>query len=55
MQIVILVIKIDSDVKLTPIKLGDSNSFNGGRCYFAIGNPFGVGSTCNSRNYFSFK
>ena len=41
----IAVIKIDSDVKLTPIKLGDSNSLMVGDVIFAIGNPFGVGST----------
>jgi len=41
----IAVIKIESDVLLTPIKLGDSNSLMVGDVIFAIGNPFGIGST----------
>ena len=41
----IAVIKIDSDAKLTPIKLGDSNNLMIGDLTFAIGNPFGIGST----------
>lgn len=39
------VIKIDSDKALTAIKIGDSNSLQVGDLIFAIGNPFGIGST----------
>lgn len=41
----IAVIKIESGVTLNPIKLGDSNDLMVGDVIFAIGNPFGVGST----------
>ncbi|QKF78738.1 Do family serine endopeptidase [Arcobacter defluvii] len=41
----IAVIKIESNVALNPIKLGDSNSLLVGDVIFAIGNPFGIGST----------
>jgi serine protease Do len=41
----IAVIKIETNVNLTPIKLGDSNDLMVGDLIFAIGNPFGVGST----------
>lgn len=41
----IAVIKIETTVNLTPIKLGDSNSLLVGDMIFAIGNPFGIGST----------
>ncbi|MDD3008296.1 MAG: Do family serine endopeptidase [Arcobacter sp.] len=41
----IAVIKIESNVSLNPIKLGDSNSLLVGDVIFAIGNPFGIGST----------
>ena len=41
----IAVIKIESEVALSPIKLGDSNSLLVGDVIFAIGNPFGIGST----------
>jgi serine protease Do len=39
------VIKIETEKKLTPIKIGDSNSLKVGDLIFAIGNPFGIGST----------
>src|SRR5574344_289428 len=39
------VIKIDSNKTLKPIKLGDSTTLLVGDITFAIGNPFGVGST----------
>lgn len=41
----IAVIKIETAMNLTPIKLGDSNSLLVGDVIFAIGNPFGIGST----------
>ncbi|HJE03369.1 Periplasmic serine endoprotease DegP precursor [Aliarcobacter thereius] len=41
----IAVIKIDTKNKLTPIKLGDSTSLLVGDLTFAIGDPFGVGTT----------
>ncbi|OCL83358.1 Do family serine endopeptidase [Arcobacter porcinus] len=41
----IAVIKIDTKNTLTPIKLGDSNSLLVGDLTFAIGDPFGVGTT----------
>ncbi len=41
----IAVIKIESNIPLNPIKLGDSNSLLVGDVIFAIGNPFGIGST----------
>ena len=41
----IAVIKIESNVSLNPIKLGDSNSLLVGDVIFAIGNPVGIGST----------
>jgi len=41
----IAVIKIESDKKLNPIKLGDSSTLLIGDIAFAIGNPFGVGNT----------
>jgi serine protease Do len=34
------VIKIETEKKLTPIKIGDSNSLKVGDLIFAIGNPF---------------
>lgn len=39
------VIKIESDKNFTPMKLGDSNNLQVGDVIFAIGNPFGIGST----------
>jgi serine protease Do len=39
------VIKIETNKVLTPIKIGDSNSLKVGDLIFAIGNPFGIGST----------
>ena len=39
------VIKIETEKKLTPIKIGDSNTLKVGDLIFAIGNPFGIGST----------
>ena len=39
------VIKIETERKLTPIKIGDSNTLKVGDLIFAIGNPFGIGST----------
>ena len=39
------VIKIETEKTLTPIKIGDSNSLKVGDLIFAIGNPFGIGST----------
>ena len=39
------VIKIETNKSLTPIKIGDSNSLKVGDLIFAIGNPFGIGST----------
>ena len=41
----IAVIKIEPTIKLNPIKLGDSNKLLVGDVIFAIGNPFGIGST----------
>ncbi len=41
----IAVIKIDSKAPLNPIKIADSNSLLVGDVIFAIGNPFGIGST----------
>jgi len=41
----IAVIKIETDKKLNPIKLGDSSTLLIGDVTFAIGNPFGVGNT----------
>jgi serine protease Do len=41
----IAVIKIDSKAPLLPIKIADSNSLLVGDVIFAIGNPFGIGST----------
>ena len=41
----IAVIKIESNIALKPIKLADSNSLLVGDVIFAIGNPFGIGST----------
>ena len=41
----IAVIKIEPTIKLDPIKLGDSNKLLVGDVIFAIGNPFGIGST----------
>ncbi|RXJ95414.1 serine protease [Arcobacter sp. AHV-9/2010] len=41
----IAVIKIDTKKSLTPIKLGDSSSLLVGDVTFAIGDPFGVGTT----------
>jgi serine protease Do len=39
------VIKIETERKLIPIKIGDSNTLKVGDLIFAIGNPFGIGST----------
>jgi serine protease Do len=39
------VLKIETNKVLTPIKMGDSNSLQVGDVIFAIGNPFGIGST----------
>ncbi|WP_368030380.1 Do family serine endopeptidase [Arcobacter sp. s6] len=39
------VIKIETEKTLTPIKIGDSNTLKVGDLIFAIGNPFGIGST----------
>ena len=39
------VLKIETNKVLTPIKMGDSNSLLVGDVIFAIGNPFGIGST----------
>ena len=41
----IAVIKIDANIPLKPIKLADSNTLLVGDVIFAIGNPFGIGST----------
>ena len=41
----IAVIKIEPTIKLNPIKLGDSDKLLIGDVIFAIGNPFGIGST----------
>ncbi|MDD2886673.1 MAG: Do family serine endopeptidase [Aliarcobacter sp.] len=41
----IAVIKIDPKAPLQPIKIADSNSLLVGDVIFAIGNPFGIGST----------
>ena len=41
----IAVIKIDTKKSLTPIKLGDSSTLLVGDVTFAIGDPFGVGTT----------
>ena len=41
----IAVVKIESAITLKPIKLADSNSLLVGDVIFAIGNPFGIGST----------
>jgi serine protease Do len=39
------VLKIETNKTLTPIKIGDSNTLQVGDVIFAIGNPFGIGST----------
>ena len=39
------VIKIETTKNLIPIKMGDSNTLQVGDLIFAIGNPFGIGST----------
>lgn len=41
----IAVIKIESNTPLKPIKFADSNTLMVGDVIFAIGNPFGIGST----------
>lgn len=41
----IAVIKINSNEKFTPLKLGDSSRVEVGQIVFAIGNPFGLGET----------
>jgi serine protease Do len=41
----IAVLKIISDEKFTPLKLGDSSHVQVGQMVFAIGNPFGLGET----------
>ena len=41
----IAVIKIEANIPLKPIKIADSNSLLVGDVIFAIGNPFGIGST----------
>lgn len=41
----IAVVKIEANIALRPIKLADSNSLLVGDLIFAIGNPFGIGST----------
>lgn len=41
----IAVLKIDSDEKFTPLKLGDSAQAKVGQMVFAVGNPFGLGET----------
>jgi serine protease Do len=41
----IAVIKINSNEKFTPLKLGDSSMVEVGQIVFAIGNPFGLGET----------
>ena len=41
----IAVIKIEPTIKLNPIKLGNSDKLLVGDVIFAIGNPFGIGST----------
>ena len=44
----IAVLKIKSDEKFTPVKLGDSDSARVGDWVIAIGNPFGLGGTVTS-------
>ena len=44
----IAVVKIKSDEKFTPVKLGDSDSARVGDWVIAIGNPFGLGGTVTS-------
>lgn len=41
----IAIIKIDSNEKFTPLKLGDSSKVQVGQMVFAVGNPFGLGET----------
>ncbi len=41
----IAVIKIDSNEKFVPLKLGDSSLVEVGEIVFAVGNPFGLGET----------
>ena len=41
----IAVIKIESQEKFTPLKLGDSSKVEVGQLVFAVGNPFGLGET----------
>lgn len=41
----IAVLKIDSNEKFTPLKLGDSSQVQVGQMVFAVGNPFGLGET----------
>jgi serine protease Do len=42
------VLKIDSNVKFTPVKFGDSDKARVGDWVVAIGNPFGLGGTVTS-------
>ncbi len=44
----IAVLKIDSDEKFTPVKLGNSDNARIGDWVIAIGNPFGLGGTVTS-------
>ena len=41
----IAVLKIQSDEKFIPLKLGDSSTAQVGQLVFAVGNPFGLGET----------
>ena len=41
----IAVLKIDSDEKFVPLKLGDSSQVRVGQIVLAVGNPFGLGET----------
>ncbi|MES2658166.1 MAG: trypsin-like peptidase domain-containing protein [Verrucomicrobiota bacterium] len=41
----IAVLKIDSNVTFTPLKLGNSSKVQVGEIVFAVGNPFGLGET----------
>ena len=49
----IAVLQIDSKEKFIPVKFGDSDKARIGDWVIAIGNPFGLGGTVTSRNYFS--
>lgn len=44
----IAVLKVDTDVKLFPVKMGTSDTARVGDAVLAVGNPFGLGNTVTS-------